>query len=84
MDTVKAYYNGSVFVPIVPLNIREGIIVQLSICQEDTTTNEASEKLEVFRRLTNEIHALNKTEPLTPEFDEVMSRRVNFTRGLDI
>jgi hypothetical protein len=37
-------------------------------------------RLAAFRQLTQEIIELNKTEPLPPEFDEILSRRVRLRR----
>jgi hypothetical protein len=34
--------------------------------------------------ITNDLEKLNETEPLPLEFDEILARRVNFTRELDL
>jgi predicted nucleic acid-binding Zn-ribbon protein len=52
--------------------------------QNQNKEEEIARKLEAFRQLTKEISKLNETEPLPPEYDEIMSRRVNFTRELDL
>ena len=44
----------------------------------------AAERLAEFRKLTGEIHELNQTEPLPPEYDEMLKKRVNFSRNLDL
>ena len=84
MSTVKAYYDGLTFVPIEPVFVPKGRIVSLSIVHEDTTCLKESEKLAAFKKLTQEIHELNQAEPLTPEFDSMISKRVNFTRELNL
>ena len=84
MSVVRAYYNGSAFVPVEPVYVRTGSTVKLTIVQDSPKKAEIAKKLEAFRRLTDEIHELNETEPLPPEYDEIMSRRVNFTRELDL
>jgi hypothetical protein len=52
--------------------------------QEPSAGAEAAKKLAAFRALTEEIHQLNLEEPLTPEFDAILSQRVNFTKELDL
>jgi len=80
MSTVKAYYDGLSFVPIEPVNVQKGKIVQLSLLLDDATNDKASELLNTFRKLTNEILELNKDEPLTPEFDKILKTCVNFSK----
>ena len=41
-------------------------------------------RLAVFRRITNNIRELNDTEPLPPEFDDMLSNRVSFESELDL
>ena len=84
MSTVKAYYDGLTFVPIEPVFVPKGRIVNLSIVHEDTTGLKESEKLAAFKKLTQEIRELNQTEPLSQEFDNIISNRVNFTRELNL
>jgi predicted DNA-binding antitoxin AbrB/MazE fold protein len=84
MSVVRAYYNGSAFVPVEPVNMRTGEAVKLTIVQDIPKKAEIAKKLAAFRQLTEEIHKLNETEPLPPEYDEIMSRRVNFTRVLEL
>ena len=52
-------------------------IVNISFLQEETINSMIAEKLAVFRQLTNEIHEINKSEPLAQEFDEIIANRVN-------
>jgi hypothetical protein len=85
MNTVKAYYDGTAFVPIEPCPVMtKGTIVRLSIAAEMSADTETAKKLAAFRRLTSELHELNQTEPLSPEFDKIMSQRVDFSRELDL
>jgi hypothetical protein len=43
--------------------------------------SEKQKKLTAFRKLTNEIVELNKTDPLPLEFDEILSQRMHFRRN---
>jgi uncharacterized protein with HEPN domain len=50
-----------------------------STASNDETTDRAAEKLAAFKRITDNLKQLNKTEPLPPEFDEIISKGVNFS-----
>ena len=41
------------------------------------------EKSAAFKQLTDEIREILKSDPLPPEFDEILNNRVNFTRKID-
>jgi len=84
MPTVKAYYNGVTFFPIETLDIPGGKVVNLTIDDEKTTGAEIAQKLAQLEYINNTLEILNKTEPLPPEFDEILAQRVNFTRALDL
>ncbi len=74
MSTVRAYYNGTAFVPIEPVNVPAGKIVQLSVVQDDSANTEIAERLASFRQITKNLRELNDTDPLPPEFDEIIGR----------
>jgi len=82
--TVRAYYDGLTFVPIEPVYVQKGKVVILTILHEDADDSVVAERLAAFMKLTNDIHELNETEPLPAEYDEILSKRVNFTRALDL
>jgi hypothetical protein len=84
MSTVKAYYDGSAFVPFEPVHMPKGKVVSLSILSEEAVSPRAAERLAAFRQLRKEIHELNQEEPFPPEFDEIMKTRMNFARELDL
>ena len=84
MSTVRAYYDGLAFVPIEPVQVQKGKIVNLSILSEEKVSPQSAARLAAFKKLTNEIRELNLTEPLPPEFDEIMNTRVNFMSELDL
>lgn len=52
--------------------------------EEEAPTPEIAKKLVQLVCITNDLEKLNETEPLPPEFDEILARRVNFTRELDL
>ena len=84
MTTVRAYYDGLSFVPIEPVDVKKGMVVSLSILLDETSNHRTAELLSAFRKLTSEIRELNQTEPLPPEYDEILNTRVTFARELDL
>jgi len=40
--------------------------------------DEIAQKLAQLAYINNSLKELNETEPLTPEFDEILSQRINF------
>ena len=79
MTTVlKAYYNGSVFVPVKPVDIQTGQIFRLSISSEGTPSPDTTKRLAVFKQITGNLRKINDTEPLSAEFDEILSQRICF------
>ena len=78
MTAVQAIYDGRVFIPEKPCNITSGSKVTLTIETAIGVISEKKKKLEAFRNLTNELAELNRTDPLPPEFDEILSQRLHF------
>ncbi|MDR3187588.1 MAG: hypothetical protein LBT94_00165 [Prevotellaceae bacterium] len=74
--TIQAYYNGTAFVPAKLLDIQKGEVVTLSISQDSAPTEDAAQKLMIFKRITNNLCKLNDATPLSPEFDTILSQRV--------
>ena len=84
MPAVKAYYDGVTFFPIEALNIPTGRVVNLTIEEEDTPNPEIAKKLAKLASINSNLERLNETEPLPPEFDEILAKRVNFGRPLEL
>jgi hypothetical protein len=80
---VTAVYNGESFVPTTSCKIKKGAVVRLAIIDEDLA-EKSGVGLSEFLRLTQEICRLDKDEPLGTDFDEVLARRVNFSRKMDL
>jgi len=78
MTAVQAIYDGQVFIPEKPCNITSGSKVILTIETAIGGFSEKQKKLAAFRKLTNEVTELNKTDPLPLEFDEILSQRLRF------
>jgi predicted DNA-binding antitoxin AbrB/MazE fold protein len=78
MTAVRAVYNGSVFIPEKPCEITRGSKVTLTIETINTGFLEKQKKLAAFRQLTREVTELSKADPLPPEFDEILSQRLQF------
>ena len=78
MTAVQAVYDGQVFIPEKPCNITSGSKVTLNIETVINNISEKHKKLAEFRKLTNEINELNKTDPLPSEFYEILSQKLHF------
>jgi predicted DNA-binding antitoxin AbrB/MazE fold protein len=78
MTAVQAIYDGRVFIPEKPCNITSGSKVILNIETANVSISEKQKRLAAFRKLSNEIAELNRTDPLPPEFDEIVSQRLHF------
>ncbi|MCL1836793.1 MAG: antitoxin family protein [Treponema sp.] len=78
MTAVRAVYDGNVFIPVKPCKITSGSEVTLTIETINSGFTEKQKKLIAFRQLSDEVTELNKTEPLPPEFDKILSKRLQF------
>jgi predicted DNA-binding antitoxin AbrB/MazE fold protein len=78
VTAVRAVYDGKVFIPEKPCKITEGSEVTITIKTINAGFSEKQKKLAAFRQLTREIGELNKTDPLPPKFDAILSQRVQF------
>ena len=81
---MKAYYDGITFFPIEAINIPKGKVVNLTISEEETTSPEIAKKLAQLAYINSNLENLNKTDPLPPEFDEILAQRINFGKVLDL
>jgi hypothetical protein len=84
MSSVRAYYDGATFFPIENINLPVGKVVSLTIDEEDTPNPEIARKLAQLAYINGNLEKLNETEPLPPEFDEILAQRVNFARVLEL
>ena len=84
MTAVRAVYDGKVFIPDEPCEITKGSEVTLTIESSNNYFPEMNIKLEAFRKLTKDIHETNKTDPLPPEFSDILSKRVRFRELTDL
>ncbi|MCL2615546.1 MAG: hypothetical protein FWD30_01965 [Dehalococcoidia bacterium] len=80
MSTVKAYFDGVAFVPMGTVDMAKGKIVELAIVRDEVEKTADTKRLEAFRKLTNEFHELNMSEPIPQEFDEIIQSRIDFSR----
>ena len=83
-NTVRAYYDGAAFVPIEPCEMARGTVVRLSIAREAVFEEEIAHKLAIFERITENLRELDDIDPLPLDFDEIMSKRVNFSRDINL
>jgi predicted DNA-binding antitoxin AbrB/MazE fold protein len=78
MTAVRAVYDGKVFIPEQPCEITRGSEVTLTIVSMNIDVTEKQNKLTAFRQLSKEVTELSKTDPLPPEFDKILSQRLQF------
>ena len=80
MQAYEGYLEQGRFIPLVEAVIPEGCRVIVTVLDEspDDVNRRQKEAIARFRE------AVRNSEPLPPEFDEIMSRRVNITRELDL
>ena len=82
--TVKAYYNGAAFVPVKSLDIQKGKVFTLSISQGRETVGSVAKKVMAFESITNNLRRINAIEPLSPEFDAMLSQRLHLKERIDL
>jgi hypothetical protein len=83
MPTVKAYFDGITFFPIEAPNLPTGKVVNLTIEEDNTPNPEIARKLARLAVINTHLEKLNETEPLPPDFDEILSQRMNFAKVLN-
>ena len=78
MLVITGIFENERFIPDRPVNIPQKTKVVLTFEEEDGSSTEIALKLAAFRQLTEEVKESNKTDPLPPEFDEILSQRMQF------
>jgi len=80
MQAYRAYYKGGRFVPLDTVQLPEGSQAIVTVLEEspEEICRRQREAMKQFRK------AVQASEPLPPEFDEIMSQRVNITREIDL
>ena len=80
MQAYKAYFEGGRVVPLGNPAIPEGSELIITVLEEspDDVARRQKAALAQFRE------SVRSSDPLPPEFDEIMNQRVNFTRELDL
>jgi predicted DNA-binding antitoxin AbrB/MazE fold protein len=78
MTAIRAVYDGAVFIPEKNCDITRGSEVTLIIETVNSDILEKQKKLAAFRRLSQEVTELNKSNPLPPQFDEILSQCLHF------
>jgi len=78
MTTVlKAYYDGAVFVPTIPVDVQTGKMLVMSILQEEPSAFPSS-RIKTLAQITDNLREINDSEPLSTEFDQIISQRIHF------
>jgi len=84
MNTVRAYYDGSAFVPIESCKLKKGTVVYLTIGNEAILDENTTQRLTEFERINNNLKQLDKYEPLLSNFDDILTNRAHFSGGIDL
>jgi hypothetical protein len=84
MTSVTAYYDGLAFVPVEPVDLPTGTVIQLSVIKNNILENKRAEKAAAFRRLNKDFHELNSSEPLTDKFNQILAQRVSFPQEITL
>ena len=74
---IKAYYDGTAFIPVMPVDIPAGKIFVVSVLQEEIQAPNVAKQIAVFKDITDSLRKINKIEPLPDEFDEILSQRIH-------
>jgi predicted DNA-binding antitoxin AbrB/MazE fold protein len=82
MTVVSAYYNGTAFVPIEPISLKKGAVVKVMVTQNEDSL--IAKKLAALHRITRNLQELNETEPLPPEFDDIIAQRLDLGREINL
>ena len=89
MQACRAYYSEGRFIPLEPLDIPEGSQAIVTVIDFLTSTSRTADAPEDTNRRQREAvadfrNAVRNSGKLPPEFDEIMSQRVNIERELDL
>jgi hypothetical protein len=83
MQPAKAFYDDVARFPIETPDSPKRKEVNLTVGEEEWINPKVFKKLPLLAVINGNLERLNKTEPLPPEFDEILARRMNFSRTLD-
>ena len=76
--TFKAYYDGAAFVPMIPIDLQIGKVFDMSILPDSPSVScHNVGQITAFKQITDNLNKI-KTEPLSGEFDKILSQGVHF------
>ena len=78
MLVITGVFENERFIPDKQVEIPQKKKAVLTFEDETSHDTEIARKLATFRQLTEEVKKSNKTDPLPPEFDAILSQRVQF------
>ena len=77
MEEIRAYYDGTAFVPIGICDLQQGDVVELTVKKMEKDRRIA-QRLAEFERITKRLKELDETEPLTEEFYQSLEEGLRF------
>ena len=81
MNALQGYTENGKIIPLGNPIMPDGLKVLITIIEEPPAVNYAMEQNEALEEFSKGLIAC---DPLPPEFDEILSKRVNITRELDL
>jgi hypothetical protein len=79
MQTAKTFYDGVALFQIETPSVPKEKEADLTVSGENRISPKVAKKLALLAVINSNLERLNRAEPLLPEFDEILARRVNFS-----
>ena len=81
MNALQGYTENGKIIPLGNPIMPDGLKVLITRIEEPPAVNHATEQKKALEEFSK---GLTACDPLPPEFDEILSKRVNITRELDL
>jgi hypothetical protein len=83
MKKYKGYTENGVIVPVGNRSLPDGLKVDITVLDEEPISEE--KLIERRLKLIDDIYkTVEELEPLPPEFDEIINKRINISRDIDL
>lgn len=81
LKALQGYTENGRIIPIGSPVMPDGLKVIITILDEPFAENRAADQKKAFEEFRK---GLSACDPLPPEFDDIVNKRVNITRGIDL
>jgi predicted DNA-binding antitoxin AbrB/MazE fold protein len=83
MQKYKGYTENGVIVPVGNISLPDGLNVDITVLDEEHLSE--TELIEKRLKFIDEFYkAMEESEPLPPEFDEIINQRINLRRNKEL